>query len=68
MSYRNSLKLQCTFPKLSESGQFYVMGLIEGLKHAQSKIIEKLKIKTPNKSVDSNSAFYNRSVERKTFP
>jgi len=27
--------LHCTFPKLSESNQFYVLGLTEGLKFAQ---------------------------------
>jgi hypothetical protein len=28
-------KLQCTFPKLSEANQHYVLGLAEGLKQAQ---------------------------------
>jgi hypothetical protein len=28
-------KLQCTFPKLTEANQHYVLGLAEGLKQAQ---------------------------------
>jgi len=28
-------KLQCTFPKLTEANQQYVLGLAEGLKRAQ---------------------------------
>jgi hypothetical protein len=28
-------KLQCTFPKLTEVNQHYVLGLAEGLKRAQ---------------------------------
>jgi len=28
-------KLQCTFPKLTEANQHYVLGLAEGLKRAQ---------------------------------
>jgi len=28
-------QLQCTFPKLSEANQHYVLGLAEGLKRAQ---------------------------------
>jgi len=29
-------KLQCTFPKLTEANQQYVLGLAEGLKRAQN--------------------------------
>ena len=29
-------KLQCTFPKLTEANQQYVLGLVEGLKRAQN--------------------------------
>ena len=29
-------KLQCTFPKLTEANQQYVLGLAEGLKQAQN--------------------------------
>jgi len=29
-------KLQCTFPKLTETNQHYVLGLAEGLKQAQN--------------------------------
>ena len=31
----NLEKLQCTFPKLTEVNQHYVLGLAEGLKRAQ---------------------------------
>ena len=30
-------KLRCTFPKLTETNQCYVLGLAEGLKQAQGK-------------------------------
>jgi hypothetical protein len=30
-------KLQCTFPKLTEANQQYVLGVAEGLKYAQNK-------------------------------
>jgi len=37
MSHENKLeKLQCTFPKLTEANQHYVLGLAEGLKRAQN--------------------------------
>jgi len=37
-------KLQCTFPKLTEANQHYVLGLTEGLKRAQgSKVGERTK-------------------------
>jgi len=37
-------KLQCTFPKLTEANQQYVLGLVEGLKRAQSdKVTEGIK-------------------------
>jgi len=37
-------KLQCTFPKLTEVNQHYVLGLAEGLKRAQNgRHKEKLK-------------------------
>jgi len=36
MNNSNKLeKLQCTFPKLTEANQHYVLGLAEGLKRAQ---------------------------------
>jgi hypothetical protein len=36
MNISNKLeKLQCTFPKLTEANQHYVLGLAEGLKRAQ---------------------------------
>ena len=33
-------QLQCVFPKLSEANQQYVLGVAEGLKHAQSALGE----------------------------
>jgi hypothetical protein len=37
-------KLQCTFPKLTEANQHYVLGLAEGLKRAQKgKVGERAK-------------------------
>ena len=33
---RKLAQLQCTFPKLTEANQRYVLGLAEGLKQAQS--------------------------------
>jgi len=37
-------KLQCTFPKLTEANQQYVLGLAEGLKTAQKgRVGEKVK-------------------------
>jgi len=33
-------KLQCTFPKLTEANQQYVLGLAEGLKRAQKGKVE----------------------------
>jgi hypothetical protein len=33
----NLEKLQCSFPKLTEANQQYILGLAEGLKHAQGK-------------------------------
>jgi len=37
-------KLQCTFPKLNDVNQHYVLGLAEGLKRAQGgKVGEKTK-------------------------
>jgi len=37
-------QLQCTFPKLTEANQQYVLGLAEGLKRAQSgKVAEGVK-------------------------
>jgi len=42
MSLANKLKkLQCTFPKLTEANQYYVLGLAEGLKRAQNGLQKK---------------------------
>jgi len=46
MNTSNKLeKLQCTFPKLTEANQHYVLGLAEGLKRAQGKTGEQSKAK-----------------------
>jgi len=37
METDNLEKLQCAFPKLTEANQSYIVGLVEGLKHAQDK-------------------------------
>ena len=42
----NSIKLeqlQCTFPKLTDVNQHYVLGLTTGLKYVQDKFKEPLK-------------------------
>jgi hypothetical protein len=42
-------QLQCTFPKLTEANQHYVLGLAEGLKRAQGgKVGEKVKEEKAN--------------------
>ncbi|MDR1869018.1 MAG: hypothetical protein LBQ82_03430 [Treponema sp.] len=50
MSNDNKLeKLQCTFPKLTEANQQYVLGLAEGLKTAQKgRVREKAKEEKTN--------------------
>jgi len=41
---RKLAQLQCTFPKLTEVNQHYVLGLAEGLKRAQKgKVGERVK-------------------------
>ncbi|MCL2720536.1 MAG: hypothetical protein FWD47_04260 [Treponema sp.] len=40
--------LQCSFPKLTETNQHYVLGLVEGLKHSQVTNREKQVQKTPD--------------------
>jgi hypothetical protein len=35
-NHTKSKQLQCTFPKLTETNQQYVLGLAEGLKRAQN--------------------------------
>jgi len=39
-------KLQCTFPKLTEANQQYVLGLAEGLKRAQNGKVGDVKSRT----------------------
>jgi len=34
--------LQCTFPKLTETNQFYILGIAEGLKWAQNSKPEEI--------------------------
>jgi hypothetical protein len=42
MNNSNKLeKLQCTFPRLTEANQHYVLGLAEGLKRAQKDKVGK---------------------------
>jgi hypothetical protein len=45
MSINKSEKLQCTFVKLSEDNQLYIIGLVEGLKYAQGNTNGKLLVK-----------------------
>jgi heme/copper-type cytochrome/quinol oxidase subunit 2 len=50
MNSDNLVKLQCTFPKLTDTNQQYVLGLAEGLKHAQEKIA-----KLQDKNMEGNN-------------
>ena len=68
MKYSKLIQLNCSFPKLTETNQVYVLGLVEGLKYAQKKSSGKSLVKTPDSLMNTNQAFYNRSLERKTFP
>ena len=43
-------KLQCAFPKLTEANQYYVLGLAEGLIHAQN-------VKVADKPKETNREF-----------
>jgi len=45
MNIRQLEKLRCAFPKLTEANQFYILGLVEGLKHAQGKCSGKSLVK-----------------------
>jgi hypothetical protein len=68
MSIENNIKigkLQCTFPKLTETNQEFMLGLAEGLKFAQYNSKEKKEVKMPDVT-ETKSAFYTRSFERKT--
>ena len=47
----NIEKLQCAFPRLTEANQFYVLGLIEGLKHAQIREKEPVMFPVPENQV-----------------
>ena len=51
------MRLQCSFPRLTEINQFYVLGLAEGLKYAQGKDGEKSMVKMPNNSIGENRLF-----------
>ncbi|MCL2802117.1 MAG: hypothetical protein FWD28_10200 [Treponema sp.] len=51
------MRLQCSFPRLTEINQFYVLGLAEGLKHAQGKDGEKAMVKMPDNSIRENRLF-----------
>ena len=49
---RKLAQLQCTFPKLTEANQQYVLGLAEGLKTAQKdRVGEKAKEEEANGKV-----------------
>jgi hypothetical protein len=37
LKHTKQRRLECTFPKLTEANQQYILGLAEGLKHAQNK-------------------------------
>jgi len=58
-------KLHCTFPNLTEDNQYFILGLAEGLKHAQGMGKSKQMLKTPD---GTTPVFYNRSLERKICP
>jgi len=49
-------KLRCAFPKLTEANQFYILGLVEGLKQAQGKISGKLLIKTQDSYIEQKKS------------
>ncbi|MCL2793041.1 MAG: hypothetical protein FWD87_08105 [Spirochaetaceae bacterium] len=50
--------LQCNFPKLTETNQCYILGLVEGLKQAQGKSNDtSVKILDTNGSKEAKSAF-----------
>ncbi|MCL2442873.1 MAG: hypothetical protein FWD13_05335 [Treponema sp.] len=52
--------IQNTFPKLTETNQYYVLGLIEGLKYAQGR--DKLVLQIPNSFLEVKQS----SLEQKT--
>jgi len=67
MNIDNTDKLHNNFPKLTDNNQNFIIGLIEGLKHAQSNKNNKEKqLKTLDNVIGVNSAFYNSSLGRKT--
>ena len=65
---RNLDKLNSVFPMLTERNQCYMLGLAEGLKHAQRKEKGKISVKIPVDSQETKSVFYSRSDGRKTCP
>ena len=38
-------RLKCTFPKLTEANQHYILGIAAGLKYVQKKITEEPEMK-----------------------
>jgi len=56
--------LQCSFLKLSETNQFYVLGLAEGIKHMQGKEGDKCLVKMLDNSTGVEPVFYNRLLKR----
>ncbi|MCL2808871.1 MAG: hypothetical protein FWD24_02260 [Treponema sp.] len=51
-------RLQFSFSKLTETNQHYVIGLVEGLKHAQVNRKEKQILKMPDNAKSVTTAFY----------
>jgi len=60
--------LQYAFAKLTENNQFYVLGIAEGLKHAQGVKTERLNIQTPDGFIRGESVFDKQSSKRKNCP
>jgi len=58
--------LHCTFLRLTEINQIYMIGLVEGLMYAQDVSRKATLVKIPVDSQESKSVFYSRSDERKT--
>lgn len=60
--------LQCAFMKLTEASQIYILGLVEGLRHAQGTSNGKSPVKILNNSCDDSSVLFNCSVEKEIYP
>jgi len=62
------LYLRCFFSELTEVNQQYILGLVDGLVHAQGVSKGKQQVKTPDNYKSVKPAFYKCSIERKTCP